>query len=274
LRGVIALLLSPVLANAAVVYDVAIQSVDQSNVALVSPTSPAPRPVVSHYFVEDGKVRIGEPDAKLVYVFKNQTMYVIDNASRTVHVLKHATLDQVAAHYADAVKQLQEAAANAAPDDRAQAERRAAEMKEVSDRLRQPVPREYRVTVRMESVDGHVCRIWEEREKDAKRLELCVAQAAELSGAAEVLDGMKTLSQFRQGSDFALGVDFGLSQWWSDIAGLGGVPLLIREFKYENLISEVTLTAMHRGAPSTSLFDMPDGYRLQDEPDYAQWYLR
>ena len=147
-------------------------------------------------------------------------------------------------------------------------------MREVSDRMRQFVPRDYRVTVRFESVDGHACRIWEERENDAKRLELCVAPVAALPGGAEIYSGLKTLSQFRQGSDVALGVDFGLSEWWPDFASLGGIPLLVREFKYGSVVSEVTLTAMRPGVPSASLLDMPDGYQVQEGPDYAQWYMR
>jgi hypothetical protein len=105
-------------------------------------------------------------------------------------------------------------------------------------------------------------------------LELCVAPVAALSGGAEIYQGLKTLSQFRQGSNVALGVDFGLSEWWPDFASLGGVPLLIREFKYDSVVSEVTLTAMRQGVPSASLLDMPDGYQVQEGPDYAQWYMR
>jgi hypothetical protein len=85
---------------------------------------------------------------------------------------------------------------------------------------------------------------------------------------------MKTLSQFRQGSNFAFGVDFGLSEWWPDIARLGGVPLLIREYKYDSVVSEILLTAIRQGVPKASLLDLPDGYQVQDGPDYAQWYLR
>lgn len=274
MRHACALLLTPVLANAGVVYDVAVRSVDQSNMALVSPSAPVPTPVVSQYFVEDGHVRVGAANAKTVYVFKDRTIAVIDNTSRSVHVLRHATLSQVAAHYADAVKQLEDAAANTPPGDRAEAQRKAADMKLVSERLRQAVPRQYRVTIRFESVDGHACRIWEERENDAKRLELCVAAAAALPGGAEILKGLKTLSQFRQGSNLALGVDFGLSEWWPDFANLGGVPLLIREFKFDTVISEVTLTAIREGVPSASLLDMPEGYQVQDGPEYTQWYSR
>jgi hypothetical protein len=270
----VALGLSPVLANAGVLYDLTVRPVDQSNLTHVSPSVPAAAPAITEYYVQDGKVRIGGPYAKRVFVFKDRTIYIIDNASRTVHVLKRATLSEVVAHYADEVKQLEEAAASAPAEERTEAQRKAAAMREVSDRIGQRVPRDYRVTVRIESVDGHACRIWEEREKDAKRMELCVAPAAALPGGAEIYAGLKTLSQFRQGSDVALGVDFGLSEWWADFASLGGIPLLVREFKYDSVVSEVTLTAVRAGVPSASLLDIPDGYRVQDGPDYAQWYMR
>lgn len=274
MRLVFALLLTPLVANAGVIYDMAIRPVDQSNIAFVSPTAPTITPIATQYYTENGKVRVGGTNAKTVYVFKDQTMYVIDHTSRSVHVLKHATLNQLAVHYADAVKQLEDAAASASPDNRSEAQRKAADMKEVSDRMRQGVPREYRVTVRFESVDGHACRIWEERERDAKRLELCIAPAASIPGGADILSAMKTLSQFRQGSNFALGVDLGLSEWWPDIAILGGVPILIREYKYDSEISEVMLSTMRQGVPSAAQFDMPDGYQVQEGPDYTQWYMR
>ncbi len=270
----VALALSPVMANAGVLYDLTIRPVDQSNLTHVSPGVPAAAPVATEYFAEDGKVRIGGAHAKRVFVFKDRTIYVIDNASRTVHVLRRATLSEVAAHYADVVKQLDETAAGAPAEERAEAQRKAATMREVSERMRRPMRRDYRVTVRMESVDGHGCRIWEEWEEGAKRLELCVVPAAAVTGGAEIQGGLKTLSQFRQGSDVALGVDFGLSEWWPDFASLGGIPLLVREFKYDSLISEVTLTNVRAGVPGASLLDVPEGYQVQEGPDYAQWYMR
>jgi hypothetical protein len=270
----VALALGPVLANAGVLYELTVRPVDQSNLAHVSPSVPTPTPAVTEYFVADGKVRVGGASAKRVFIFKDRTIYLIDNTSRTVRVLRRAALSDVAAHYADVVKQLEEAAASAPADERAEAQRKSDAMREVSDRMRQPVPRDYRVTVRLDSVDGHPCRIWEEKEKGAKRLELCVAPVAAVPGGAEIYSGLKTLSLFRQGSDVALGVDFGLSEWWPDFASLGGIPLMVREFKYDSVVSEVTLTDMRPDVPSASLLDIPDGYQVQDGPDYAQWYMR
>jgi hypothetical protein len=270
-RAVFALVLAPLWSRAGVMYDVATRPVDESNISLAGK---APIPVVTRYFVEGGKVRVGDANSKQIFLFKDRTMYVVDPASRVVHVLKHATLSDVTAHYTDIVKQLETAAAAAPPDERAAAEQKAADMKVASDRILHTVPHDFSLTVRYESVDGHACRIWEEHENGVKRLEVCVAPTASLTGGAEILNGMKTLSQFRQGSNFAFGVDFGLAEWWSDIASLGGVPLLIREYKYDSVVSEVMLSGMRIGVPSAQPFDLPEGFPLQDGPEYVQWYAR
>src|SRR5579859_3388758 len=274
LKLLCALFLIPVFAGAGVLYDVEVRPLDQTNMALASPGVPPAAPIVTQYFSDEGKVRVGGPNAKMVYLFKDGIMYAVDHSSRVVHVLKHATLSQVTAQYSDAVKRLEAAAAGAPPEQRAEAERKAADMKAVSDRLLQPVQRDYRVTSRFESADGRACRIWEERESGSKRLEICVAPLASVQGGADILNGMKALSQFRQGPNFAFGVDFGLSEWWPDVARLGGVPLLIREYKYDSVVSEVLLTSIRQGVPKGSLMDLPDGYQVQDGPDYAQWYMR
>ena len=267
-------LLLPMAAQSGVVYDLSVRPVDQREITSAAPETTGTPTIVTEYFVDAGKLRIGGANAKSIYIFDDRTMYVIDNPSRTVHVLHHATLSQAVAHYADTVKRLEEAAASAPPEERAEAQRKAADMKQVSERLLAPVPRAYRITVRFESVDGHACRIWEERENGTKRLELCVAPASTVPGGAEILGGMKTLSQFRQGADFALGVDFGLSEWWSDIAGLGGVPLLIREFKFDTAVAEIMLTSKRQGVPRGSLLELPDGLKVQEGPEYADWYVR
>src|ERR1700722_14815333 len=115
--------------------------------------APTAAPAITQYFSNEGQVRVGGPNAKMVYLFKDGIMYAIDHPSRAVHVLKHATLSQVSAHYTDAVKQLEAAAAGAPADQRVEAQRKAADMQAVSDRLLQQVPRDYRLTTRFESAD-------------------------------------------------------------------------------------------------------------------------
>src|SRR5665213_2635870 len=171
---------------------------------------------VAHYSIQDDKVRVAEAsDAALVLIFKDQTIYILNNTLRSVVAQKYATLTQIAAKYADTVRHFEDAVATAPPDKRAMLEQSARQMKEDAGRRSQPVPRDYRITDRSESVDGHGCRIWEEHEMGAKRLELCVASLTTVPGGAEILRGMKSLSQYWNGSTIALGVTYGAGPWWS-----------------------------------------------------------
>jgi hypothetical protein len=218
----------------------------------------------AQFYVQDGKVRAGGFDASTVYLFKDDRIYVIDNASRSVQVVTSGLVDQAAARLDERVTMVQNAAAKLPPDKRAVMERLAADMKAQNDSRRLPVPREYRITDRSETVDGHPCRIWEAFEQQEKRFELCVAPVAQIPGGAEILGGMKSLSSYWQGSVFALGVSLGNAGWWPGIASLNGVPILVREFKRGTAVSETALTAIGDGVPSAPPFDLPDGYPMTE----------
>jgi hypothetical protein len=241
-------------AHAGVVYELGYRSLAQ----------PPSAPFAAHYVIQDDKVRVAGSDGTLVFIFKDQTIYILDNTSRTVTTRKHATLDEIAALSAGTLKKLQDAVATAPPDKRAMLEQSARDMQELNERQSRPIPRDYRMTNRSESVDGHSCRIWEEHERGAKRLEFCVAAVTTLPGGADLLAGMKTLSQYWQGSMMALGVQYGPGPWWSEIQGLGGVPILMREFKGDTVVGETMLTGIHVEAPAASIFDLPEGYSMQD----------
>jgi hypothetical protein len=263
----------PGLARAGVSYQLTVEGVDASNVAPVSASDPAPKPVPRDYFVDHGEIRIGGASTSLGYLFKDRTMFVIDARQRIVHVLKSATLADFTAHYANAVRQLDEAAAAASPLDRAEAQRKADDMHAIEQRLTQSAPRDFRVTVRFENVGGHRCRIWEERENGVKRLEFCVAAVAAVAGGAEILSGLETLGRFREGAKFAFGVDLGVAPWWPDIAALGGVPLLIRVFDVDSVTTQIELRSIATGVAADDRFVLPEGYSVQDGPEFMSWYL-
>lgn len=260
----------PVLAQAGVSYQLSVEAVDAGNVAPVS-ALPPPQPAIRNYFVEHGEVRVDGAGGSLAYLFKDRTMFVIDVRQRIVHVLKSATTADFLARYATAVKQLDAVAATAAPEDRVDAQRRAESMRAVEQRLTQTTPRDFRLTVRFENVDGHRCRIWEERENGAKRLEFCVAPATGITDGADVLGGLETLSRFREGAQFAFGVDLGVAPWWPDIAALGGIPLLIRVFDVDSLATQIEVHALKAGVAADDRFGLPEGYAVQDGPEFITW---
>jgi hypothetical protein len=200
-------------------------------------------------------------------------MTVIETAAHRCHLLQRATTADFLAHYADEVRLLEEAAARAPADERGEAEQKAATFQAISERRQAPVQRDYKETIRFDAVDGIACRIWEERENGAKRLEICIAPASRVPGGNEILAGLKTLSQFHEGGQFAIGVDFGFSDWWPDFALLGGVPLLIHEYKFDSIVSEITIKGMRTDQAPLAL-EPPADCHIEDGPDYAQWYVR
>jgi hypothetical protein len=262
------------LASAAVWYELSVQPVDQSLAAPAS-RSDAPAPaVLTEYFVDHANVRIGGDAAKTLFLFKGPTLTVIDPAEHRCHVLQRATNAAFLAHYTDEVRLLKDAAARAPIDERGAAEQKAATLQAISDRLQTPIERDFKETARFDSVEGRACRVWEERENGAKRLEICVAPESGVPGGAEILAGMKTLSRFHEGGQFAIGVDFGFSDWWPDFALLGGVPLQIHEFKYDSMVAEITIKGIRVEPGAAASMDPPADCHLEDGPDYAQWYVR
>lgn len=218
----------------------------------------------AQFYVSQGKVRAGGFDARRVYLFKDDRVYVIDNFAKSVQVVTGGLVEQGAARMDQRAKIAEDAAAQLPPEKRAVMVRMAADMKALNDRRRLPVPRDYRVTDRSELVDGRSCRIWEGFERDAKRFEFCVAPVAQIPGGDEILEGMKSLSAYWQGSIFALGVSLGNAGWWPGIAGLGGLPILVREFRNGSAIAETALTAIGDGVPNAPPFDLPAGYPVSE----------
>jgi hypothetical protein len=219
---------------------------------------------VAQYYVQDRKVHAAGVDGRRAYLFEDAKVYVIDHGAKSIQVVTSALTTQAADKLDERVASIEESAAKLPPDRRAVLQKMAADMKALNDSRRQPVPRDFHVTDRSDTVDGHACRIWEAFEWDRKRFEFCVAPKSGIPGSAEILGGMQALSAYQQGSIFALGVKLGNTGWWSGIAGLEGVPILIREFKDGAPASETALTAIRDGVAGASMFDLPKGYPLTE----------
>ena len=250
LKKLIALILGPGIAVAGTSYDLAFRD--------ATPTS---APQVSRHFVQDGKVRADLAENR-VLIFKDQGMYVVDNASRTVRVESNATRDRILARMADEVRQIRAKSTTVPADQRANMEQGVAFMQDQTEIYKKPISREYVATTRSERVDGNECRTWTQTQNGEKKLELCVVSVNAVHGGDEILAGMKTLSQYPvMGSLQALGVQFGDGEWWTGIESLGGLPVLIRVFEQSHVAYEVTITGVHQEALSQSLFDIPAGYQ-------------
>jgi hypothetical protein len=253
-RFILALLSLPGLANAAVTYQMTTQSFGRL----------AGDPFSSDYVMEGDKIRINASDGKTVFIFRDESIYVIDSVTRSAQVLRHATLEESARQLNESVKRLETLAANAAPDRRAMSEQAAAMTKDIEERQRRPIARDYRMTDRMSKSEERACHLWEEWEQGAKRLELCVVPAPAIPGGADVLVGMKSLSPYLHGSVFADCVEFGPVSGWSGIEGLEGVPVIVREFQRGQLVRETRLTRFRADDVKASAFEVPEGYPVQE----------
>jgi hypothetical protein len=245
-------------ADAGVSYDLTSHAVSGSSA-----------PTVAQYFVERGVVRVGAADAPRVLLFKDGTIYIIDNPSKSVHVLQNATLARLQQGRAEQVKKMEDMAANAPPDQRAAAEEAAAMTKDIYERMRKGTPRDFRPTSRSETAAAGTCRIWEEFEENIKRVELCVAPTGAVTGGEEILQGMRVLSGYFHGSLSAFGVEFGPVDVWPQIQSLGGLPVIIREFKDGAAVSETTVTGARPTSDSPGLFEIPPDYVRKEGPKVA-----
>jgi hypothetical protein len=127
-------------AHAGAVYDVTHRNSADATIA----------PTVTRYFVQGDSVRVVAPDANTVFIFMDQTIYVIDNPSRSFQfVTKEATLAKIADEMSEQVRKAEELASNAPPEQRAMAEKAAAMVKEFSDNQRRPADRDYQMTARL-----------------------------------------------------------------------------------------------------------------------------
>ena len=79
-RFILALLSLPGLANAGVTYQMTTQSFGRL----------AGGPFSSDYVMEGDKIRINASDGKTVFIFRDESIYVIDSVTRSAQVLRHA----------------------------------------------------------------------------------------------------------------------------------------------------------------------------------------
>lgn len=255
-RWLLGLLFLPGLCSAGVTYQMSTQSFGRL----------AGGPFSSEYSVAGDRIRIEASEGKTVFIFRDEATYVIDTATHSAQVMRHATLTESARQIDESVKRLELFAANAPPDRRATVDQAVAINKDIAARYHRRVSRDYRKTDRIETSEARSCHVWEIWEQDAKWLELCVVPTAAVPGGAEALAAMRSLSSYLHGGMFAVGVEFGPVPQWSDVEALAGVPVIVREFEHGQVVHEIHLTGFRAQPVDTSMFEVPQGYPVQDAP--------
>ena len=75
---------------------------------------------------------------------------------------------------------------------------------------------------------------------------------------------MRVLSGYFHGSLFAFGVEFGPVNVWPQIESLGGLPVVVREFKDGVAVSETTVTGARHISDSPGLFEIAPDYVIKE----------
>jgi hypothetical protein len=128
--------------------------------------------------------------------------------------------------------------------------------------------REVKSTGRSESVAGFKCTIWEVTLDGEKHQELCSTPASALPGGAEVLATMKEIGEMMEGLTAGLGpmAQRSAREEWKDVAKIGGVPILTRDFDGGKASSEMRLAVIRREPVPASTFEVPAGYKQRTMP--------
>jgi hypothetical protein len=225
---------------------------------------PAPPPEVNKIWFDGGRMRSNDADGDSA-IFKNKTIYALKAEDKTYTMVDKAGMDRMGGQLAAARKQMEAQMATMTPEQRAM-------MEQMMGRTGGPggkgARREVKSTGRSESVAGFKCTIWEVTLDGKKHQELCSTPASAIPGGAEVLATMKEIGEMMEGLTAGLGAmaQRSANEEWKDVAKIGGVPVLTRDFEDGKATSETRLAVIRSEPVPASTFEVPTGYKERKMP--------
>jgi uncharacterized protein YneF (UPF0154 family) len=226
---------------------------------------PAPPPEVSKIWFDGGRMRSNDSDGDGA-IFKNKTIYALDAEDKTYTSVDKAAMDRMGGQLAEARKKMEAQLASLPPERRAMMEQMMSQMGGAPGGKQSK--RDVKSTGRSESVGGYKCTIWEVTLDGQKHQELCSTPASALPGGAEVLATMKEIGEMMEGLTAGLGpmAQRSANEEWRDIAKIGGVPILTRDFDGGKASSETRLAVVRNESVPGSMFEVPAGYKERKMP--------
>ena len=195
-------------------------------------------------------------------VFKNNAMYIVDNKTKTYHVMDEATMNQMGDKMAAMRKQMEARMASMPPAQRAMMEKMMGK-----SGMRAPMQPEHAVyarTSRSETVAGIKCQVWEGKTKGEKSDEVCIAPKGSVAGINELFVAMKGFAKSMQKMTERMGVtQNAMESGWRDLEKFDGFPIEHRDFEGGKLREESQLTSIRSASVPASTFEMPAGYKLK-----------
>ncbi|MFL6551113.1 MAG: hypothetical protein ACJ8OJ_20650 [Povalibacter sp.] len=214
--------------------------------------------------VQSGKIRMESSDHDGFAVFRDDTLFVINNRDKNYVDMDRATIKRMADTLNPALKQLQERMAEMSPEQRAQIEQM---MGGSLPDLKTQVPQEVRHTARKGKVQQYACEYVEVLENSVVTDELCVAPPASLEGGEELMTAATRMSQLIQEIFKDLDAPWlkqSLDRQLQNYDKLGGVPVAAKHFDSGKPVSETTLKSIRKQSVQDSQFEVPKGYSRRD----------
>jgi uncharacterized protein YneF (UPF0154 family) len=226
---------------------------------------PAPAPEVSKMYFDGGRMRSNDADGDGA-IFKNKTIYALNSEDKTYTSVDKAAMDRMGGQLAEARKKMEAQLASLPPERRAMMEQMMSQMGGAPGG-KQP-RREVKSTGRSESVAGFKCTVWEVTLDGQKHQELCATAPSAIPGGTEVLATMREIGTMMEGLSAGLGpmARRSANEEWKDVAKIGGVPILTRDFEGGKASSETRLAVIRSESVPASMFEVPAGFKERKMP--------
>lgn len=213
---------------------------------------------------QDGKMRVEQKAGDSFMIFKDDTLFTINNREKNYMAMDRAAMKRMAEQINPALKQMQEQMAKMSPEQRAQMEKM---MGTRMPGMGKEKSIEIRKTSRTGKIGSYSCNYVERHEDGAMTEEMCVVPPGSLKGSDELIAAARKMSALLQ--EMLNGID---APWLKQMADnqtanfdkIGGVPVLTRHFNAGKAVSETTMKTIRSEAIAASAFEVPAGYTKKD----------
>jgi hypothetical protein len=213
---------------------------------------------VTRMWFDGGRMRTenGGKGEGSIAIFKNNSMYIVDPASRSYRVIDKPTLDQMAARLGEARKKMEASMAGMPPERRAMMEKM---LGQIPGGAAAP-KRVLKNTGRTETVAGIKCTVWEASVSGQKEEELCVAAPKALAGGEDMMKTLHAVGDMLKDFSQSFGSGSKTDSTWRDLDTVKGMPILMRDFSGGKVSSENRLSVVRKESVPAAQFDVPAGY--------------
>jgi hypothetical protein len=215
-------------------------------------------------YAQAGQMRVEPGTSDGFLIFKNDTLYSINNKDKSYIAMDRVTMKQMIDQISPMMQQMQEQLAKMPPEQRAQMERM---MGKKIPGMGQASVQEVRKTTRTGKAGGYACNYVEVTADGVLENELCVVAPTALKGGDELMTAALTMSALVQ--DMLKGLDTpwlrqSIDRQVENYGKIGGVPVLSRYYADGKVANETTLKSIRSQALPAATFEVPAGYSRKE----------